>query len=173
MHERRAAIRGAVVEFALTSAGAGTEIVPETATTDQDGLAEARILLGSEPGPQTGEARVVLASSDRPSVAFTAMAEAQSPPPNGDDNQRPTAEFRWQCNTLTCSFTNSSSDSDGTLVRWAWRFGDGTTSAERQPSHTYSAAGSYIVRLTVTDDGGATDELSATLNVSIAPADPD
>jgi PKD repeat protein len=161
-------VRGAVVEFAFTSAGDGTEIVPETATTDQDGLAEARILLGSEPGLQTGEARVVLASSDRPSVVFTAMAE--SLPPSADDNQRPTAEFRWQCTNLTCSFTNSSSDGDGTLVGWIWRFGDGTTSAERQPSHTYSAAGSYIVRLTVTDDGGATDELSATVNVSTAPS---
>jgi PKD repeat protein len=40
--------------------------------------------------------------------------------------------------------------------RWEWSFGDGTTSAERNPTHTYAlAAGSFVVSLTVTNDEGS------------------
>jgi len=41
-------------------------------------------------------------------------------------------------------------ESTGEITQWAWDFGDGGTSTERSPSHTYSAAGEYTVSLTVT-----------------------
>ncbi len=47
-------------------------------------------------------------------------------------------------------------DGDGALVAWFWDFGDGTTSHEQTPSHTYETFGTYAVRLTVADDDGAT-----------------
>jgi Ca2+-binding RTX toxin-like protein len=51
---------------------------------------------------------------------------------------------------------SASSDADGTVVRYSWRFGDGSGvgNGGPKPSHTYGAAGSYKVTLTVTDDGG-------------------
>src|SRR5213592_2948731 len=71
-------------------------------------------------------------------------------------NQPPTAAFTASCPTLTCSFTDQSSDPDGTIATWHWDFGDGSTpETTRNPSHTYSAGGSYTVTLTVTDNQGA------------------
>jgi serine protease len=42
-------------------------------------------------------------------------------------------------------------------VTWSWNFGDGATSSERNPVHTYASKGKRDVLLTVTDDQGATD----------------
>ena len=50
----------------------------------------------------------------------------------------------------------ASADTDGTVASYAWDFGDG--SARRpavDPTHTYAAAGTYTVTLTVTDDAGS------------------
>ena len=53
-------------------------------------------------------------------------------------------------------FGDLSTDSDGTVTGWAWSFGDGGASTAKNPTHAYSAAGTYSVALTVTDNGGAT-----------------
>lgn len=90
---------------------------------------------------------------------------ATLPPPN----VAPTASFSSGCAGLTCTFTNTSTDSGGTITSSVWTFGDGATSNETNPSHTYATAGSYTVALTVTDDGGATALASSLVTVS-APA---
>ena len=81
-------------------------------------------------------------------------------------NQAPTAEFTFTCSGLDCDFTDASTDADGTIASYLWDFGDGETSTEASPSHTYAAAGEVTVTLTVTDNGGATDEFSETFNVN-------
>src|SRR5262245_59908752 len=55
-----------------------------------------------------------------------------------------------------------------TLTQFAWDFGDGSTSTAADPaaSHTYGTAGSYVVRLTVTDSAGRTG--TATVSVSVS-----
>ncbi|MCX6654140.1 MAG: PKD domain-containing protein, partial [Candidatus Bathyarchaeota archaeon] len=55
---------------------------------------------------------------------------------------------------------------DGTIASWAWTFGDTGTSTSQSPSHTYAAAGTYTVRLTVTDDDGATNYVEHSVTVS-------
>ena len=55
-----------------------------------------------------------------------------------------------------------SSDVDGSVTGWAWNFGDGNTSdVGPVTDHTYAAAGTYTVTLTVTDDGGATSNVAS------------
>ena len=70
-------------------------------------------------------------------------------------NVAPKANFTFAVNGLTAVFTNSSTDSDGTISSHAWTFGDGTTSTLLNPSKTYATPGTYSVSLTVTDNKGA------------------
>ena len=81
-------------------------------------------------------------------------------------NQSPTASFSFSCSNLTCTFTDGSTDPDGTVESWAWQFGDGGSSNEQSPQHTYGAGGTYDVVLTVTDDGDATDDVSRQVSVT-------
>ena len=60
---------------------------------------------------------------------------------------------------------SGSFDDDGTIVSYEWDFGDGTSDTGVNPSYEYHTAGIYIVTLTVTDDDGATDSDTLTVNV--------
>ena len=63
-----------------------------------------------------------------------------------------------------------SSDPDGSVIRYSWDFGDGSATGEGETIvHAYSAAGSYDVELTVTDNLGATDTAFASVDVNVAP----
>ena len=67
----------------------------------------------------------------------------------------PTASFSVGVADLVVTFSDTSTDVDGSVVSWAWDFGDGSTSTASDPTHGYAAAGTYAVVLTVTDDAGA------------------
>jgi PKD repeat protein len=84
-------------------------------------------------------------------------------------NQPPVAGFTYITNYLTVNFTDTSSDPDGTIVSWAWDFGDTNTSGTQNPSHTYATAGTYTVSLTVTDNDGATDTFNQDVTVTEMP----
>ena len=58
------------------------------------------------------------------------------------------------------TFTNTSTDA----TAYTWSFGDGTTSMEENPSHTYESAGDFEVTLAVTGEGGS-DQTSQTITV--------
>lgn len=75
------------------------------------------------------------------------------------------------CNT-TMQFSDISTSSLGSVQSWAWAFGDGGTSNLQNPTHTYAAAGTYTVSLTVTDITNCTNTYShpVTINPPIALA---
>ncbi len=79
--------------------------------------------------------------------------------PAGDDcgpaNAAPVASFDLVCSDLSCSFQDTSVDSDGFVNSWSWSFGDGSGAADPFPVHDYAADGTYTVTLVVTDDEGA------------------
>ena len=62
---------------------------------------------------------------------------------------------------------SGSSDPDGNTLAYAWDFGDGGTASSALASHTYAAAGSYLVTLTVTDNGTPSLSNSATTSASV------
>ena len=59
---------------------------------------------------------------------------------------------------LTVTFNDRST---GNVSSWSWDFGDGNTSAEQSPTHTYTASGKYNVSLQV-NDGSASDSVAKT-----------
>jgi PKD repeat protein len=92
-------------------------------------------------------------------------------PPNG----APTADFNISGpmvigSTVTFDATPST-DPDGSIVSYAWIFGDGTTGSGKVVTHSYSASGSYNITLTVTDDRGVSVSTtkSATIGDTTAP----
>jgi PKD repeat protein len=112
-----------------------------------------------------GTYEVTLVAKDDDGATGTAKKTVIAPPPS---NSPPTAKFGVSCAGLTCTFPDSSTDSDGSVTAWSWTFGDGATSTTPSPSHAYAAGGSYEVALIATDDDGATG--SATRSVLVTPA---
>ncbi len=66
---------------------------------------------------------------------------------------------------LKIAFTDNSSRSP---TSWNWDFGDGNTSTQQNPTHTYYAAGNYTVTLTVSNANG-TDSTKSAINVKNIP----
>jgi PKD repeat protein len=62
-----------------------------------------------------------------------------------------------------------SSDPDGTIVSYAWDFGDGATGTGASPAHAYAGPGTYTVRLTVTDHAGQKTTLARPVTVYAQP----
>lgn len=81
-------------------------------------------------------------------------------------NNPPTASFTFSTSALTVSFTDTSTDSDGSVVSWSWDFGGDGTSTAQNPSHTFSADGTFNVSLTVTDNTGASGTTSQSVTVN-------
>jgi PKD repeat protein len=66
-----------------------------------------------------------------------------------------------------------SNDPDGSITSFAWDFGNGQTATGTQSQITYNTPGTYTIRLTVTDNKGATTSATETVVVDppVAPAD--
>jgi PKD repeat protein len=94
-------------------------------------------------------------------------------------NQSPVAALSAQplsgLAPLNVSFDGSgSADADGSIVAYAWNFGDGASASGATANHSYSAPGSYLARLTVTDNQGASNSATTTIQVSAdLPSAPD
>src|SRR5690242_1125438 len=111
-------------------------------------------------------------------VAGVAWLAACGGDSNGPSNTAPTANFRVDCSDLACTFTDASSDADGSIKSVAWDFGDPNSGAANSATagpasatpHNFSAAGTYTVKLTATDNGGATG--TKTTQVAVTASSP-
>ena len=67
----------------------------------------------------------------------------------------PTPIYKAPATIIAClPFTTSFSDATTSAVSWSWDFGDGTTSTDKYPTHTYNAIGDYTVSLSVITTNG-------------------
>jgi PKD domain/RTX calcium-binding nonapeptide repeat (4 copies)/NHL repeat len=134
---------------------AGTGVQGFSGDTGQAALAQLRSPRGVAADPigtvyiaDTNNHRVRKVSAVAPTAAFSANPTSGNAP-------------------LTVSFdASASSDPNGTIVSYAWAFGDTTNGTGATVSHTYSAAGTFTATLTVTDNDGATGQLSQTITVT-------
>jgi PKD repeat protein len=65
----------------------------------------------------------------------------------------------YGCDNLTVEFSDLTTPV-GTIVSWAWNFGDGGTGTAQNPSHVYAGSGGYDVTLTTTDNAGCINTLT-------------
>jgi PKD repeat protein len=113
-----------------------------------------------------GKYRVVLTITDSGGLQVSGTIEITVLPPG---NNPPIANFNYsqQNRKLEVDFTDTSTDTDGTIVSWNWDFGDTSSDSLQNPSHTYAFSGTYEVTLKVTDNGGKSSFI--TKNVTVNP----
>jgi gliding motility-associated-like protein len=82
---------------------------------------------------------------------------------------KPVANFNAGavCVNAPTAFSDLSSVSTGTIAAWNWNFGDGNTSFQRSPAHTYASEGNFTVKLVVVSNHNCSD--STTRNVQVYP----
>jgi PKD repeat protein len=119
----------------------------------------------------TGAATYVLKVCEAATTICSNPATAQFGGGAPRTNMPPNAAFTPGCTAADCRFSDGSTDSDGSVTAWRWDFGDGGSSTQRNPSHTFSSSGTYQVRLTVTDDQGAQGATTRQVTVG-EPDDP-
>ena len=68
----------------------------------------------------------------------------------------------------TVFYTDTSTTDGPAITAWAWDFGDGGTSTQRNPSHTFDTIGTFTAQLTVTDALGYSDSVTGTVSVTAA-----
>lgn len=73
------------------------------------------------------------------------------------------------CEDLAINFTDLSSITKGSIISYAWNFGDGATSASQSPTHLYSTAGTYSVTLTATSDKGCKTTFTSINLITVYP----
>jgi YD repeat-containing protein len=118
-----------------------------------------------------GTYNVTLTVTDNNGATGSATATATVTVPN----QPPVANAGGAYTGATAQRINfnggGSYDSDGSIVSYAWNFGDGGTGSGAAPLHSYASVGTYTVSLTVTDNLGAQGSASTTATITTSTAD--
>lgn len=133
-------------------------------TTDSTAMLQEAGTLGLDVYTSGSATAPAVASFDRYTVTPSGATDPVNRPPSaviGD----PTITGR----TVSVS-GSASSDPDGSINTYQWEFGDGANASGVNASHTYTSDGTYTIKLTVSDNRGATD--SATRQVSVAAGPP-
>jgi PKD repeat protein len=170
-----------------TTSGTGPLVVTfdGSASTDADGsiatyawsFGNGQFGTGPTPPPTTynlpGTYTVTLVVTDNRGAKGTLTRTITvTPPPNIAPTLNVTAEPTTGTVPLLVRLSSAgSSDPDGAITSYSWNFGNGQTSTAPNPTPTFSTAGSYLVTLTATDNGGATSIRSVTIN-ALPPNEP-
>jgi PKD repeat protein len=144
--------------------GRGTPVIRDVASANMNDVTTTK----QSVTPASG--LVVLASNQATKRYWHADIALPGSPPSPPAAVVPTASFGASVTggqaPLPVQFQDTSS---GSPTSWAWDFGDGATAATQHPSHTFSAAGSYTVRLVAANAAGSSAAATATVTVTAAP----
>jgi len=135
----------------------------------------AALLLSQEPSlTEPGlRARLLLQTVAMGSPYIYGQGRLSLSPPS-QPNQAPNASFTYTPGApvagAAVTFDGSAStDPDGTIVSYSWSLGDGSSGSGVSLQHAYVSPGTYSVRLTVTDDDGASDTTTQQVTVTVQP----
>jgi PKD repeat protein len=165
--EAKFAVPACTVNLACNFASSSTDDVEVTAWTwdfNGDGKPDANTANASYMYTTAATFNVSLTVRDAQGLSHTKTSAITVAP----GNTPPTAGFTHTCAAVDCSFSSTSSDAaPGSIASYAWTFGDGATANVTNPSHSYAvtAPTDFTVRLTVTDNEGATDTETQTVSV--------
>jgi len=113
------------------------------------------------------DSQVVLRARATDNASQTTESASVAVRVNNQD-QPPAAAFGYSCNANVCDFdASASSDADGFNLTYAWAFGDGGTGAGKTIRHTFAAAGTYSVGLTVKDELGVAGSVSKSVVIQV------
>jgi hypothetical protein len=172
-----------LIEFTVRGTG-GTptgEVVvtmtngPETCSATLSGGAGSCTLTPLTAGPAANNNRRTITATYNGDAQFDRDTDTENHRVLPAPNQAPTAAFTVPSCTAgqSCQFADNSTDSDGSVVDWHWEFEGGAPSNSVDPvvSVVFAAPGPHTVTLTVTDDDGATDDVSHTVTVNPPPVE--
>jgi hypothetical protein len=106
---------------------------------------------------------VQVAAFDADGPWLSTFTPTPPPPPL---NIPPSADFTFTLSGQTVTLTDASSDPDGTVVSYAWDFGDGSVSGLKNPIHRYASPGSYVITLRIMDNAGAPSTRTQAVSVT-------
>ena len=101
-----------------------------------------------------------------PTVTFT-PTNTDVPPTSTE--VPPDAQYIFAVDAVNPLMVQFFDQSSGPVTFWQWDFGDGTTTNEQNPIHTYAAGGTYNVRLTVANFSGTPDFIDQAVTVAAPP----
>jgi PKD repeat protein len=117
-----------------------------THTYNNPGIYDVKLTVQNSSGYEDSEIKnnyiTVTSSSSTPTADFSGIPTSGSAP-------------------LTVQFYDQSTPGSGAIVTsWEWEFGDGSTSFNKNPTHTYTSQGTYTVKLSVTNSFGNSDTIT-------------
>lgn len=123
--------------FGVDAAGTPVQLVTLSL---RGGKAQTTLLASAE---DVGTASLLAQASDSSAQLTVQISEPGDPPE---------ADFAFEVDGFNVTFADGST---GNPTSWSWSFGDGNTSLHQNPAHQYTTAGTFAVRLTVTNGGGS------------------
>jgi PKD repeat protein len=158
---------GQAAAFLLFSGGGHNDTIAQLVYDSTLNLWVGTYTPGTEPG---GLWSLTVAGADRASPANSGKATKTIQL----QDRIPASIFTFTSGPILTSspvsFDGTSSyDPDGTIVGYAWDFGDGSTGSGATPTHSYSIAGTYSVKLNVTDNSGSTQVSTQTVTITDRP----
>lgn len=167
-------VAGIKVTPASASVGLNTNVTFESTSTDSDGsiASSAWLIDGKSYNTAKVEVKFTKAGVVNASLTVTDNQNATAATQYSLTvvNQAPVAKFSVAPvapkTAENVTFTSESSDSDGSIASYLWTFSDGQTFTTANLSRQFATAGSYTVKLKVTDDQGDSHESQQTLNVA-------
>lgn len=145
------------------------EVVVGTGGDDAHGSGLLKMTLHAD----SADWRFVGSGASDSGTATCHNGSAPPPPPPPPPPTPPSTDFEatQDPSTLAVAFEDIST-AIPQVTSWKWSFGDGATSTQQAPIHTYAAPGTYKVTLTATNTGGSTPKTANVVVTAPVPPNP-